>query len=331
MNVEESKTWRELLGKIISNTQERQRIAHALEVNAITLIRWATNKSTPRQDKLRQLLEILPRYRQQFVELIRADYPHIFFERSMASTISQEIPATFYTRVLNVHITSPLILRTSSLCTLILQQIQSHFDSSQASIAIFLAQCMQSRRDNKVHSLRKTFSRGSFPWTNLEGHTFFLGAESQAGQAVTSGHPVLINSHQERIQLFPAHQDPQGESTLAYPLLFSNRIAGCLTIISTQRNYFSQAHLDLIQNYANLLILAFEDHEFYDLHDIELGVMPSSQAQLPLLTSFQQRVMQHMIKASQQHESITRSQAEIMSWQELEEVLLSWHVDPNQA
>jgi hypothetical protein len=330
MSTEEPKTWRELLRNIIRNAQERQRIAHALGVNVITLMRWATYKSTPRQDKLRQLLEILPQYRQQLSELIAIEYPHISLERSVSSTIPQEIPAAFYARVLSVHTTSPSILRTSSLCTLILQQIQRHLDPGQSSIIIFIAQCMQSRWDGKVHSLRKTFSRGSFPWNDLENRTFFLGAESQAGQAVISGHPVLVNSHQEKMRSFPTHQDPRGESMLAFPLLFSDRTAGCLAIISTQRNYFSQAHLDLMQNYVNLLVLAFEDHEFYNLHNIVLGILPSSQKQLPLLTSFQRRVMQHMIRATQQHESLTRAQAETLSWQELEEELRSWCIDTNQ-
>jgi hypothetical protein len=330
MTTEEPKTWRELLGKIISNARERHYIASALSVNASTLIRWATNKSTPRQDKLRQLLEILPQHRQQLATFITVEFPYIFLEHNIASTISQEIPTAFYARILNVYTTSPLILRTSSLCTLILQQIQSHLDSRQAGIAIFIAQCTQPRQGNKVHSLRKTLSRGSFPWNNMEGHTLFLGAESQVGQAVTTGHPILIQSYQEKMRLFPAHQDVREESTLSYPILFANRIAGCLAIASTQRNYFSQAHLDLMQHYVNLIVLAFEDYEFYHFHNIELGIMPPAQQQLPLLTSFQQRVMHHMIKAVQHHEPLTRSQAERMSWQELEDELRNLWIDIEQ-
>src|SRR5260221_9981358 len=99
MTIEEQKTWRELLGKIITNAQERHAIAKALGVNTSTLIRWSTNKSTPHQDRLRQLLEILPQYRQQFATLIAAEFPHMLLAHNIASTISQEIPAAFYARI----------------------------------------------------------------------------------------------------------------------------------------------------------------------------------------------------------------------------------------
>jgi len=44
----EAVTWRELLGRSIENLQERQRIANAMGVIPITLMRWANGESTPR-------------------------------------------------------------------------------------------------------------------------------------------------------------------------------------------------------------------------------------------------------------------------------------------
>src|SRR5579883_2024761 len=61
--MEASQSWRELLGKIIADPQERQRLADTLNINPITLTRWATHKSNPRPDNLRPLIEVLPQYR----------------------------------------------------------------------------------------------------------------------------------------------------------------------------------------------------------------------------------------------------------------------------
>ena len=46
-----SPAWREVLGQIIEDARERQRIASALGINPITLDRWANHTSKPRADK----------------------------------------------------------------------------------------------------------------------------------------------------------------------------------------------------------------------------------------------------------------------------------------
>ncbi len=70
------------------------------------------------------------------------------------------------------------------------------------------------------------------------------------------------------------------------------------------------------------MALAFEHNEFYDLRNIELGIMPPySKQQLPL-ASFQQRVTQYLIQAAENKRLLTRIEAEAVVWQELEEELL---------
>jgi hypothetical protein len=54
--MQELASWRELLGKIIADSHERQRIANMLGVNPITLTCWVNNESKPRPQNLRQLL-----------------------------------------------------------------------------------------------------------------------------------------------------------------------------------------------------------------------------------------------------------------------------------
>jgi len=327
MSMKEPETWRELLGQVTSDHQEKQRIADVVGVNPITLMRWATNKSNPRLDNLRPLLSALPRYRQQLARLIAVEYPHVLNAPPAVTEIAPEIPSAFYARVLNAHTTSPSLLRGSAVSILILQQLLEHLDPQQLGIVAVIVQCMPpSVPGGKVRSLRKTVGRGNSPWSNIEHSTCFLGAEGQAGRALMSGRFTAIQTHEEKQRLFPTHLMTEEESTVSYPILLADRVAGCLGITSTRRNYFTQVHLDLIQSYVDLLVLAFEWHEFYPLQDIKLGILPPAIEQQPLLATFQRRVTLRLIEAMQDHKPITRMQAEQAIWHEIEEELLHWSV-----
>ena len=72
--MQELASWRELRGKIIADSHERQRIANMLGVNPITLTRWVNNESKPRPQNLRQLLDALPEYHSLLLELIATEF-----------------------------------------------------------------------------------------------------------------------------------------------------------------------------------------------------------------------------------------------------------------
>ncbi|QBD83048.1 GAF domain-containing protein [Ktedonosporobacter rubrisoli] len=320
--MDEPQTWRELLGKVTSNPYERQRIADAIGINAITLTRWVLHKSNPRQDNLRPLLETLPTYREQFIELISREYPD-FLETSIVEDIPPEIPSAFYARVLHAHTTSPQLLRAATIRILILQQILGHLDPFEAGLAVIIAQCVPPSQ-GKIRSLRITQGRGTPPWErHIEYQTLFLGAESQAGQAILSGHRIVIQSKQQKLRAFPTHHVQMEESTVAYPILRADRVAGCLCLSSTQANYFTHIHLDLIRRYADLMVFAFEHDEFYSLCNIELGIMPAQSVQQQILAHFQRRVTEYVLHAMQSRTPLTRPKAEQIVWKELEGELLS--------
>lgn len=316
-----SQTWRELLGVVINDSQERQRIAEALGVNPVTLMRWSTSKSNPRLDNLRPLLEALPRYRQQFADLIAKEFPN--FLNDCSGDSPQEIPSAFYARVLSTHTSSPSIMRASTICILILQQIVVHLDPRQLGLVALLAQCVPPPPGQKVRSLRITQMRGTSPWeSRMEDRTKFFGAESQTGNALQSGRVIVIQSSEVKERLFPAHQTYVESSTVVFPIMRGNSTTGCLSIGSTQANYFTQERLDLIKLYADLIVIAFEHDEFYDLHTIELGIMPPVQSQQQILAGFSERVRQCMLHAAQEGRSLTRPKAELLVWHEFEEELL---------
>ncbi|MBV9712288.1 MAG: hypothetical protein JO011_15390 [Ktedonobacteraceae bacterium] len=322
--MEETQTWRDLLGKIISEPYQRQRIADAVGINPVTLIRWATGRSNPREDNLRPLLEALPQYRQELSVLIAQEYPQLFGKtREADKTVATVIPSAFYAHVLQAYTDSPSILRASTTETLILQQLESQLDPQRKGITIEVAQCVPPARGYKIRSLRVTFHRSTMAVEQLvEPQTFFLGAETLAGYVLNVRHPSIMQSEIEIARMFPTHHFAWEKSAVAYPIILSNRAAGSLYISSTQPNYFSQAHLDLIGSYVDLMVLSFEDNEFYNLSDIELSVMPSLRAQQPHLVTFQARVKQKLLAAAQERRALTRLQAEYNVWQELEEELL---------
>jgi hypothetical protein len=328
--MEEIKTWRELLGKIISNTQEKQRIAQSLKINPVTLSRWSSGHTKPRYDNVRQLLEALPQqHRKQFVELLAYDFPQIFNIQTKQDMPAQEIPATFYGHILGAYTSSPTILRSSTISILILQQMLSHIDPGQQGMAAIILQCVPPGEKKKIRSLRKTYGRGTLPWVSHDYQTQFCGLESMIGQALTSGHPITVQCSHEKAHIFAERYLAQEESSVAFPIMQADRGAGCLLMISSQTQYFSQIRLDLIKCYVDLLTLAFEPEEFYDLSQIELGIMPDGETQQSYLASFQKRVMQKMLQAMQEKQSFTRLQAELLVWQELEQELLDLALTAN--
>lgn len=328
--MEESQTWRELLGQVISEPFERQRIADALGIHSVTLSRWVANKSNPRPENLRALLNALPKCRQRLAELLKKEYPDLSSSLPQEK-IREEIPATFYSRVLNAYTSIPPFLRGSTISALILQQMLGHLDPDQAGMAIFVAQCVPPLSNQKIRSLRKTVGRGTTPWENqMDSQTQFFGAESPIGQALLQGHPVVVQDHAIAFALCPHHPQAALLSALIWPILQSSCAIGCLCIISTQPIHYLQEHQQLISSYVDLLVLAFEQHELYDLSAIELGLMPPSTIQQPLLAHFPQHVTQCMLQSARNKQPLTRPQAETRVWQQFEGEFLNLPFDENQ-
>ena len=331
--MEEKKTWRNLLGKIISEPHERQKIADMAGINPVTLVRWASGRSNPREDNLRPLLDVLPQYRQELSELIMKEFPQFFSQvRENDEMLAGMIPSPFYARVLQAYTNSPPILRTSIVETLILQQLESQFDPHGQGIIIGIAQCVPPVPGHKIRSLRITVHRSTIATAALMEHqTAFLGAESQAGYTLNAGHPSIMQNEADIIRMFPSHHSALEKSAIAYPIIISNRAAGTLYIASPQPAYFTQHYLDLMECYIDLMVLSFEKKDFYDLSEIELGIMPPLPLQKELLSTFQKRVKQKMLLALQEKRSLTRLQAENIVWQELEEELLYLTLDENRS
>src|SRR5579884_3751850 len=150
--MQEFPTWRDLLGRIITDPHERQRIANELGINPITLMRWVNNESKPRPQNLRQLLKALPEHHAILLELIGEE-----FEGFSSAAVEnagedprQEIPSVFYSRVLRTRATTARVLRFSSICNLVLQQALAQLDPHRVGMAVIVARCMPPSHENKI-------------------------------------------------------------------------------------------------------------------------------------------------------------------------------------
>jgi hypothetical protein len=317
MELEEAKTWRELLGVIIRDQRVKQRILDELGIQPITLTRWIEEGTEPRQQNFRQLLNVLPEYREYFVTLLGGEFTDSAIAR--ADDASKDIPPEFFARVLLARANTQKSLRFWTLCNLILQQAIGQLDPDHLGMAITVVRCMKTAKSTKIRSLRETAALGTPPWPgNLEQKGMFLGAESLAGYCVTICRNVENNDIRDRSNPLPAHQVPHELSAAASPILFSGKIAGCILVSSTQPNFFlSQYRISLVQNYARLMSLAFEAEDFIEPSNIMLRMMPPIAKQEKYFHDFRDRVMSIM-----QRERITNPEAEQRVWEELESVLL---------
>jgi hypothetical protein len=286
-----SPAWRELLGKIIRDPQDKQRIAHEIGISSITLLRWVSGESKPRVQNLRLLLNALPEHRQQLCDSLLEDFGNLFVAEEEYDNSPYDIPSVFYARVIHAHCTLPRILHFSSICDIVLMQALKQLDSARVGMRIAIVQCTYSAPGKKVRSLRESASRSTLPsQSNGELLPLFLGRESVAGSVVASAALCIIKDRHEGYARFPSQWENWQESILAYPILLTGRIAGCLLVASVQPNCFRlPTYQKLIRRYAELLTVAFEPDAFYTSECIELGQMPCAEKQRSTFVSLRQR------------------------------------------
>lgn len=322
--MQQSLTWRELLGNVISDPQERQRLANELGVTPTALTRWTRGEISPREQVLRRLLQALPDYRSLLLELLIAEFPDFSASREeRGAGASDEIPAAFYARTLSAYATTPDAQRFWSISNLLLQQALAQLDPNQVGMAITIVQCMPPTENGKIRSLRVRTGRGTPPWhANLEQQAIFLGAESLAGYTVMHGQSIVLQYRRQHEGLYPAHRVDWEESAAAIPLMRGGNVAGSLLVSCAQPNYLLSARRKLIQSYAQLISLIFEPEEFYAMPDIDLHIIPNYRTQERYLTGFRQRISTLMREAARNKRPLTIIEAEKLAWQHLEVELI---------
>src|SRR5260370_195511 len=196
----DSTSWRDLLKDIIKDPQERERVAAELGKNAVTLTRWSTGESQPRQQHLRQLLRVLPTdLRGQFVALVQQEDAS-FHDEAFPDSPSNLDP-DFLRGVWKMRAETSSVLLFWTLCKHVLQHALFQLDRQHAGMSMTLVQCMPPAPDGTIKSLREVFGRGTPPWSaELEREAMFLGAESLAGYVVSMCRPERSEEHTSELQ-----------------------------------------------------------------------------------------------------------------------------------
>jgi hypothetical protein len=319
-NIDNLPGWRALLETLIADDMERQRIAHTLNINPITLTRWATGITHPRHKHLYALLDALPDVREQLISLIIEEYPEFRIDFAVIEELSPTIPSAFYAQVLEAYNQQPSISRSAKIRDLVLKQMLTHLDAQHKGMLIMVNQCTPTG-EQKVRSLHLIDGQGTPPWQQIFPTIRFFGLETQIGYAVQMHRPITIHSYKNTPHWQPI-QDEHEESMITYPLIRADQIAGSLTIISTQAYYFTDIHRELIEHYTDLFLLAFEEADFHAFERIAVGIMPSSPLQKTLTSQFNQRLHELIIVATHERRHQTLSDATLQVYQQMEQELL---------
>src|SRR5437764_5723040 len=321
--MQELPAWRVLLGQLIHDPQERNRIANELGINPATLVGWAHNETNPRPQNLNQLLKAVPSAnRQKLQESIAEEFPEYTSIRNNEFTedTSFEIPSGTYSSVLHTYITAPKRQRFWLVSNLILQEALRQLDPNLLGMTVSIAQCVKPREGQKVRSLREHVGRGTHPWrATMKHEVAYLGIESLAGYALSNAHLLSIQDRSDILIFYPARWLAWDKSSAVCPIMREGRFAGSLIVSSTQPGYFLSYRETLIRNYAELMVLAFEQEEFYELSDIQLSVMPEFEVQEQYFHTIRQRISKIMEEGSTKKPPVTITEAEQLVWQQLEE------------
>lgn len=320
---QEFATWQELLGQLIKNSQEKQRLAREASVKPITLRRWVSGESQPREENIRRLARALsPDLSALFLSLIEKSFPTFVRENLEHGRLVPEIPSEMYAQVLQLYAKTPRALARQKLYELIFERAIDHLDPDKLGMSITLICCVPPLPGKKIRSLRQVTGIGTPPWErNQERKTLFLGAESVAGDAVTTYHMASADSR-DSISFSPVRWTDFENSAIAAPILRQAQIAGALLASSIQPHYFTQAHKSLLELYAHLVALMFSPAEFYDQSEINLGRMPDLSLQEPYLADFERRVALKFAEARVSNSNITIQLAHQRVWQDIAEALL---------
>lgn len=316
-------TWQEYLGLFVDDTQTRERMAEAAHVRPITLQRWASGISKPRDENMRTLLKILPvEHYAAFLHLVAVDFPDLPLEDQAFEPIHTDLPAEFYSRVLSALALTPLPMARQTVQDLIFRQVLDQLDPERQGLSVSLVCCVPPRQGGRVRSLREVGGLGTPPWpSDLTQRTMFLGAESLVGHVISTMRYNKINSRSEQTFL-PANWTEHERSVAAFSISRFARVAGVLLISSVREYFFTEPRIQLLERYSHLAALIFEPGEFYDVSALDLGMMPPEEIQTPYFHDFNQRVSRKFAEAIAERHQITLQEARQYTWQDLEDELL---------
>ncbi len=318
-------TWQDILAELLKNSTEKARLAEELAVQPVTLVRWATGISRPRESNMRSLVRAMPpSLFQEFYALAVQEYPQLRQIEPQPKTLPGGLPAAFYGQILRAYSQLPALLCRQTLQDLLFQQAIAHLDPERRGMAISLVVCVRPFEGQVVRSLREIGGIGTPPWKrDLEQSAMLLGAESLAGYALMNFKRIVVSNRTEQTRV-PVHWTTFEQSAAAVPIARHSQVCGCLLAASVVPNMFQEEQplVQALEEYAQMASLLFEPEDFYDVQRIQLRYMPSDEQQRPYFQQVHQRVLQRFRLAQVRGEACTLELARQQVWREIEEELI---------
>ncbi len=221
----------------------------------------------------------------------------------------------------------PPNLHFAAVINLIFLQLQPTIDPEHLGVQLIIAQCSPPASPaHPVRSLREVMQMTTHQSLRTgPGDILFLGSESLCGYSASLCQAQVVQNTDEE-QRLPVRRSRDERSAAAYPIQRGGAVAGVFLVSSPQPNFFTQRLQYLLQLYAYLLSLAFETEAFYPPDRIRLRLMPEEPLQRRHIATFQDRVLMRL----HQDGSLSRVQAELLVWQQLEAALLAEPIDTHQ-
>lgn len=322
-------TFRALLKELLHDVAARKRIEQRTAIAPRTLSRWISGETEePDRKRLSNLLSALPEHRDALLAAITQAIPD--FEMPLIDNtirLVEDLPMDFWVRLLETNANTPMNLHFASVVHLIFLQLQSAIDPEHIGVKLIIAQCSPPVSPHRpVRSLREVMQLTTHQsLLGNPGDAIFLGAESLAGYSVSLCQANIVQNIQEE-QRLPVRITAEEQSAAAYPIQRGGYVAGCFLISSPRPDFFSQRLQYLLQVYTYLLSMAFETHQFYAPERIRLRPMPGEPVQHRFIATFQE----HLFTLLRHDASLSRTQAELRVWQQIEEALLAEPIDSHQ-
>lgn len=313
--------FRTFLRELLQDSAVKRVIEHRADISARTLARWVNGETEePERKHLSRLLHALPDYRDSLLAVISKAMPD--FDVPLIDSTKgfiEELPLDFWIRLLETNANTPKNLHFMSVVTMIFLQLQSYIDPERIGIELIVMRCSPpASPDQPVRSLREVMKMKTHQSLHKSREdNIFLGAESLSGYSVSMCQANVVQNVQEERRV-PVRRIPDAQSVAVYPIQRGGYVAGCFLVSSPQLDFFSQRLQYILQIYAYLLGMAFETDVFYAPERIRLRPMPGEDIQQHYIAEFQDRVMTLL----QGDASLSRSQAEMHVWQQIEEAFL---------
>ncbi len=273
----------------------------------------------------KRLPDIFPQHRALFSELIQAELSLAIssLQSPPIGHLKSEVSSEFLVYAFAAYATTSGPFRTWSLRSLTLRRAIEHLDADHLGMQLLVVQCTPPSPGQCVRSLVARMSLGTGFWeSTIERRVEFFGAESLSGWTVSRGDPGVVQDLEHSTSLQPSKSCQHMRSALAWPLQREGQLAGCLTIISTQRGFFTSTLLSFVEVYANALALSFRDHEFYPLQSIVLQKIPVLSDQKQQEQTIQFRDYVRCLRQERKN-GLSEADAETLALQRLEAEVLS--------